>query len=125
VKLRILADSLRLRLSQSDLEGLAQAGRVEERTHFPGGRTLVYALVRGGEGTAITASFDEAALEVRIPAAVMHAWAASDQVSLTARQAAGDGRVLRILVEKDFKCVVPRAGEEDYDGFPNPNATCG
>jgi hypothetical protein len=31
---------------------------------------------------------------------------------------------LRILVEKDWNCLTPRAGEDDSDSFANPNKSC-
>jgi hypothetical protein len=29
---------------------------------------------------------------------------------------------LNILVEKDFACLAPRAGEDERDMYPHPNA---
>jgi len=43
-----------------------------------------------------------------------------DEVSLQAEQPLGDGENLKLLVEKDFRCLSPREGEDDADLFPNP-----
>ena len=44
-------------------------------------------------------------------------------MSLRGEQSLGDG-TLSLLIEKDFKCLTPREGEDEYDGFANPNLTC-
>jgi hypothetical protein len=49
-------------------------------------------------------------------------WAASELVSIDGEQGLDDGSVLRILVEKDFACLAPRAGEDESDMFPHPGS---
>ena len=36
-------------------------------------------------------------------------------------QDVGGDEPLRILVEKDFACLVEREGEDDSDAFPHPD----
>lgn len=115
MKLRIRGDSLRLRLSRGEVEQMRAQGRVEDAIHF-GSKRLVYALMADAEVDAPRASFDGETIVVRVPTQTVHAWVDTDQVGFDAEDGA-----LRILVEKDFKCAVPRAGEEDYDGFDNPS----
>lgn len=126
MKLRILDDSLRLRLPQGEVEQLRAAGRVEAAIHFgPGPRQrLVYALVAVPDAQRMSAVITDGEIAVHVPEAVAHAWADGDEVSLRGEQATGDGRTLSLLVEKDFKCLVPREGEEAYDGYANPKASC-
>jgi hypothetical protein len=115
MKLRILGDSLRLRLSRGEVERMRAQGRVEDVIHF-GPRRLSYVLVADASVDAPRASFDGDTIVVRAPERAVHAWADTEQVGFDAQDGA-----LRILVEKDFKCAVPRAGEDDYDGFDNPS----
>ena len=126
MKLRILDDSLRLRLPKSEVDQLRDTGRVEAAVHFgPGPRQrLVYALVVAPDAQRICAVITEGEIAVHLPQPVAHAWADGDEVSLRGEQAIGDGRSLSLLIEKDFKCLVPREGEEEYDGFANPKASC-
>lgn len=126
MKLRILDDSLRLRLSQGELERLHTLGRVEAAICFGPGpeQRLVYALVVAPAAQRISATLTEREIVVHLPAAMANAWIAGDDVGLRAEQSLGEGRTLALLVEKDFKCLVPRPGEESYDGLPNPKATC-
>jgi hypothetical protein len=57
---------------------------------------------------------------VTIPAAEVHDWATSDRVSIYGSELLAGGDSLAILVEKDFTCLQPRAGEDESDMFPHP-----
>ena len=126
MKLRIFDDSLRLRLSQGELEQLRTLGRVEAAIGFGPGpaQQLVYALVVAAGVQRITAMLTEREIVVTLPKAMADAWVAGDEVGLSGEQSLGPGRTLALLVEKDFKCLVPRPGEEGYDGLPNPRSSC-
>jgi xanthine/CO dehydrogenase XdhC/CoxF family maturation factor len=124
MKLRILGDTLRLRLAQGEVAELSRRGRVEQTIHFGPGNAgrLVYALVCDPEVAQVLAEFDGREIVVRIPASQAKAWIDSDAVSIVAEHAIDEHRVLALRIEKDFQCAVPRPGEEDYDGFPHPDA---
>lgn len=126
MKLRILGDTVRLRLSRSEVEQMRSAGRVEEAVHFGGGpgRELRYALVADPGLEVMHATFDDNVIAVHVPVSDVARWASTDQVGMRVRQPLDDAHTLDILVEKDFECLEPRTGEEAYDGFPNPKATC-
>ena len=126
MKLRILDDSLRLRVSQSELQELRTSGRVQATIHFGPGpeQRLVYALVVDPEAQRVSAILTDREIVVHLPRAAAHAWADTDEVSLQAEQSLGPDGHLALLIEKDFKCLVARPGEEAYDGFANPKASC-
>ena len=115
MKLRIRGNSVRLRLTQSEVEALAKDAFVEERTELVG-NTFSYALKI--EDGAMRASFENGILTVSVPTNEAQEWVSSDRVEME-----GISGHVRILVEKDFACVTPR-GEEDVDAFPNPNEVC-
>jgi hypothetical protein len=126
VKLRIRGDSLRLRLTRGEVQQLRATGRVSAATHF-GPRTFEYALC-SAEIDAPRARFEADCIEVALPRALANDWADSERVGIEAEQAVDGGadpRVLRLLIEKDFQCLAPRAGEEDSDTFPHPEADSG
>lgn len=128
MKLRILGDSLRLRLSQGEVAAFAKDGRIAETVRFgPSGR-VIYALEHAEDVATMHASFEgtveHASVVVRLPSTVARAWAGGEEISLRADQGLDGDDVLSLLVEKDFKCVVPRPGEEQYDGFPHPTGKC-
>ena len=123
MKLRVRGDSLRLRLTRSEVTALAHDGLVEESVAFGPGRRLVYAIRSVPEGAPpVAATLDGTRIEVALPAPDVRRWAESELVGLEGVQDAGEGRSLRILVEKDFACLKPRPNEDDADAFPNPNA---
>ena len=120
MKLRIKGNSIRLRLTQTELDQLQTDGRVEETTAFGPGRRLVYALAAAEGLDALIATFDAGELVVSLPADWIDEWAASDRVGFEGTQPLSDGEALDLLVEKDFECLHKRPDEED--AFPHPLA---
>jgi Family of unknown function (DUF7009) len=117
MKLRVLDDSLRLRLSRAEVDLLASDGAVEAATRFPGGGELAYRL-EAGDGFA--ASEDAGVVTITVPDDEVAAWASDEtQVGLYARLDNGAG-MLQVIVEKDFHCLIPRPGIDPADFFPNP-----
>lgn len=122
MKLRILDNSIRLRLSQTEVRSVGADGIVGGRTAFAGGAAFDYVLESSPSAVATEAAFDGNALTVRVPQDLIRRWAGSDQVSIKAEQALDDGELLKILVEKDFACLEPREGEDESDLFAHPEA---
>ena len=116
MKLRIKGDTIRLRLTQSEVAALADGHDVVETTSLP--QPFTYALETSGE--TIGAAFAAGRMTVNIPRAIALQWASTEEVSLRGREGG-----VEILVEKDFACLIPRQGEEDPDAFPNPQAESG
>lgn len=124
MKLRVRGDSIRLRLTQAEVAAIGEGRRVEERTSFGPNASFVYALGVGGPGANLTAKLEGSSIEVLVPSDIAPVWASDDSVAIEGAQDAGDGRTLRILVEKDFACLTKRPHEDDTDAFPNPNKSC-
>jgi hypothetical protein len=125
MKLRIKGDSIRLRLTQGEVRRFADAGEVEERTHFAPGAALVYRLKRDAGARALIAAFTAGAIEVRVPPSLAREWCETDRVTLTEQQSLGAASDLTITVEKDYACLAPRENEDESDHFPNPDADTG
>jgi hypothetical protein len=122
VKLRIRADTLRLRLTRSEVDQLCERGRVAQAIHFGPDAALKYA-VELGSGDRVQARYEGATITVTLPRALALDWAAGDEVGIFAVQPLPEGE-LSLLIEKDFHCLVPR-GEQDDDAFPHPKAGSG
>ncbi|MBK8241511.1 MAG: hypothetical protein IPK74_38870 [Deltaproteobacteria bacterium] len=121
MKLRIRGDALRLRLSQGDLETLVEAGEVIDTVPFGAFAPTLRYVLRADDGAAsLAASFDGAAIVVTLPRAWVLRLADTDEVGVRGEQAIDAARTLSLLVEKDFRCLVPRDGEDDSDGFGRP-----
>jgi hypothetical protein len=124
MKLRIRGNTLRLRLTRSEVDEFAATGRFADRVGFGGGRSLVYAIERTG-ADAVSAAFDGGEIRVLVPAQLADTWTKTDQVGFDAAHGIDDGDELKILVEKDFACLTtPRNDEDAADSFPHPKTTC-
>ena len=113
MKLCIEDDTLRLRLSQGELDEFAQKGHVEGAVHFGLGPTqcLTYALERGSEpaqtlpeAEPVQVHYEPGALTVLVPFALAKRWAETDQNSFSHNLPLAENQHLRILVEKDLDC---------------------
>ena len=119
MKLRIKGDSIRLRLTQTEVKTLAETGAVESAMRVAPEATLAYGL-RASGGSDLRVEMDARGVTVLVPEAWIGPWAGGDEVGFEGEQDAGDGRTLAILVEKDFACLHKRPDE--LDAFPNPLA---
>ncbi len=123
MKLRILDDSIRLRLSQGDVDQARQGGAVEACTRFPDGSAFTYAFEVSETGTA-GAAYEGKRLVIRLPAGEVSKWATDDSaVSLRRELPLPAGGELKLLVEKDFRCLTGRDDEDQTDLFPNPDSS--
>ena len=121
MKLRIRGNSVRIRLSQSEMARLAADGAVEDAVAFAPGERLGYRVVVREDADA-AAAYESDRVTITLPRARFERWLLPEEVSIRAEQPLGGEDRLLILVEKDFTCLTPRQGEEDSDLFPNPAA---
>ena len=122
MKLRIKGNAVRLRLTQGEVRALGESGQVEERTEFPGGTTLLYRVrVDDTKSNELSISYGNNLIEVQVPARLAAQWCTSEQVTLSATAALAAG-ALEVVLEKDFACLTPRAGEDESDHFPHPGS---
>jgi hypothetical protein len=127
MKMRVKGNSLRLRVSRSEVTRLLHGERVEETIHFAPQATakLTYALERESSVVAPTVRYVEGEVTVRIPADQLITWCLTDQVGIVRRVSLGPLGSLDLVIEKDFACL-DRSDEDNRDTFANPNAgaTC-
>jgi hypothetical protein len=121
MKLRIKGDSIRLRLSQSEVNRFAESGEVQDTIRFSPTSTLTYRLCMDSEVTALTTTFARDCITIRVPIAIGTTWATTDRVGMEHSAPTGiDDGHLRILIEKDFQCLTVRPGEDESDNYPHP-----
>lgn len=119
MKLRIRGNSVRVRVSRSELDQLATQGAAEDAAQFAPGAVLRYRLEAVRDG-ALRAEFADNVVRISIPRAQVERWLDPAEVSIRGEQAAGPDAALKILVEKDYECLAPRTDEDDSDLFANP-----
>ncbi len=122
MKLRIRDNSIRLRLTRSEVELVRNDGLVRGRVPFAGRNNFDYVLESSPATVKPEAHISNNVLTVRIPEAEIIRWSDSDEVSIAASQILDGGDQLNILVEKDFACLAPREGEDETDMYPHPEA---
>jgi hypothetical protein len=120
MKLRVQNNSIRLRLTRTEVEDFERTGRASASIQFGGGSTLTYALQRAKAIDAVLASFPDREIHVRVPEAMAHEWATGDQVGVEGRQTLDNGEQLEIVIEKDFQCLHKGEDAKDPDAYPNP-----
>jgi hypothetical protein len=123
MKLRTTGRSIRLRLNQDDVRRFVETGIVEETITFghSAGSAFGYRLVRSDQPT-LTSNFDNGVITVAVPIDEALEWAETDRVGIEAVCDNDTSAGLAILIEKDFACLTPRAGDDDKGTFPNPLA---
>ncbi len=122
MKLRVRDNSIRLRLTRSEVELVRNDGLVRGRVPFAGRNNFDYVLESSPATVKPEAHISNNVLTVRIPEAEIISWSDSDEVSISASQILDGGDQLNILVEKDFACLAPREGEDETDMYPHPEA---
>jgi hypothetical protein len=119
MKLRIRGNSVRIRVSQSELTQLGESGAAEDVVRFSPETELRYRVEVRAKG-AVQAEFGDSVLRVLVPKKEVDRWLEPEQVAIEGSQAVGGGERLRILLEKDYTCLAPRGDEDDSDLFANP-----
>ena len=103
MKLRILDNSIRLRLDRREVRQLLRERLVERRTDFGATGVFVYALHAIDHESELFTEIGPTRIDVFVSVARATRWACSNETSIEAQQPA-ETVALRILVEKDFPC---------------------
>ncbi len=116
MKLRFRNNSLRLRVNQREVEGLAAGAILEEEVHFPGDARMTYVLEPSTDALP-DASFCQGVIRIAAPQQQVRDWANSDSIGIYFELPA-NGASLRIAIEKDLECVDGPAEDRDPHAFP-------
>lgn len=114
MKLRLRANTIRLRLLKGEVDRLAQGETILETLPTP---VPFHFQVIPSEVEDLLASFDSSSLDINVPRDWAHHWPASDEVG---RSATSQG--IEILIEKDWACTTPRLQDDNDGTYPNPTA---
>ncbi len=119
MKLRIKGNSLRLRISQSEMQALLRDGEIEDTIRFAPAHdaSLTYALRLEQAAAEIGLDYQPQRVTVLLSTAAAAHWARTGDVGIYGESASG----VALLVEKDFACL--DSDDPQYaDAFPNPKA---
>ena len=118
MKIRFFEDSIRLRLNQAEVEALGSGGALETVIPFTDEAFACMVQPTSGDFEAHHAA---GRLTVMVPAERTKTWAESNEEGIYGEQPlAGGTRILRILVEKDYRCIHQPDSPANAGTFPNP-----
>ena len=120
MKMRVQNNSIRIRLTRSEVEDFARDGRASASLRFGGDSTLTYTLQSAGALDAMQAVFTESEIHIRVPEAMAREWSGGDEVGMHGSQTLDNGELLDVVVEKDFQCLHKGEAAKDPDAYPNP-----
>jgi len=114
MKIRIKGNSLRYRLTRTDIDTFIKQGHLQEQANF-GGNVLTYA-IKSSNADELSATFENSIITLNMPFTMAAEWTGTDRVGYENRTAD-----FYLLVEKDFQCL-DNVEEDQSDNYPNPLA---
>lgn len=125
MKIRMVGNSVRLRVGRGELARFLADGRIEETVRFAATpeAAFTYSLeVSAPATTAASVRYAPSNLAVLVTPEQVRHWRKEDEVGIYTQVDIGAGQALEIAIEKDFACV-HGSESENADSFPNPNLT--
>ncbi len=116
MKIRIKDNSIRFRLTQSEVSALGNTGKITSFAEFPN-QKLIYTIEKTS-GSELDVSFFNNLILLAMPEIMITEWVDTDRVGFD-----GQSGAVKILVEKDFVCI-DNTVEDQSDNYPNPNMKC-
>ena len=123
MKLRMQGNSIRLRVTRSELSRLQTGQRLDEAVRFGSrpGMTLGYSLQAGTQADPIVVTFEAQQILVTMSGEQLENWSSEHQVGVYASLPIDSSATLEVAIEKDFACL-DRSDEHNTDTFANPLA---
>lgn len=123
MKIRIKDNSIRLRLTKTDVANLKKIGLIECQTVITANDVFRYKLKVDNSSEIFSASFDMATITVHIPLHQATILTETDEITVKGWQENSEENKLFILIEKDLQCLDP-THEDQSDMYHNPNSSC-
>lgn len=119
MKIRIKDNSVRLRLTKSEVDAFKENGKVFASTNF--GSTQLHYSLQVYDKAKLSATFENNTITVYMPFEMQQDWVNTNWVGYDERMPLNENDSLFILVEKDFKCL-DGTTEDQSDMYENPLA---
>lgn len=123
MKIRIKGNSIRLRLTKTDVADLKEKGMVKEETVFSFEAVFSYALFVDADSEEINAKFKDNCVTVFLPEKEAAILTDTEEITVKNSQYNGSADGLFILVEKDLQCL-DDTSEDQSDMYENTKTTC-
>ncbi len=123
MKIRIKGNSIRLRLTKTEVAQFAENGVLAETTQMLGGE-FVYTLRSSSNVETLAAEWKSPnQIQFLMPTELANEWTHSETIGHQHQLSLPNGGELFLLIEKDFVCL-DNTFEDQSDNYPNPNAAC-
>lgn len=116
MKIRVKANSLRYRLTRSEVAQLHSEGYLQEVTELIP-QSFIYA-VQVTSGNTVSAEYTANQIILKLPRQMIDELALTDTVGFD-----GQSGKVHLLIEKDFVCI-DNTTEDQSDNYPNPSLNC-
>jgi len=123
MKLRILGNSMRLRVTRSELQRLQAGETVEDCISFAAApeASLTYALAVAPGETPVHVQHGPQRVAIVLNEDQLRTWSRQEEVGIYTTLENGSVKGLQLIVEKDFACL-NQSHPKSADAFPNPHA---
>lgn len=122
MKIRIKGNSIRIRLSKTEVQELASGSSLEDGASF-GDSRFGYGVKPVSQGNFLFADFDKGIITLYVPQSLLNGWPMNTVVGFESRMPIAHSGYLHLLLEKDFKCLDVTV-EDQSDYYDNPEKTC-
>ena len=118
MKIRIKGNSLRYRLTRSEVKQFGETGFIQDKINIGG--TLLYYSLKTTPDKQLSAGLKVNNIILFVPEKMVGPWINTDQTGFEHfMDLDGSEDKLYLLVEKDFTCL-DKADEDQSDNYPNP-----
>ena len=119
MKIRIKENSVRFRLTPTEVKRFCEEGYIEKTTQFS--TTTFTCGVKQKQIETLQVDFNDNTITLNVPVDFAKDWNGNDVVGLEHYEGLSDGSKFFLLLEKDFACL-DNIHEDQSDKYPNPNA---
>ena len=122
MKLRIKENTVRLRLTRTEVAHFGKEGMIKESVCF-GAKTshhFHYEIKMKENAGKLDISYQDQTIRVSVPRTIAERWVKTDDVGFE-QEVDTDGVQIHVLVEKDFQCL-HRDNAEEPDNYSHPMA---
>jgi len=120
MKIRILENSVRFRLTRPEVHTLCTKGFIENQTNFDT-NVFTYAVRMVADSEKLSAQFRDNMVTLNLPQSLGNNWHQTEQVGFSETMNFKNNGSLSLLLEKDFACLDEQL-EDQSDNYPNPKA---
>ena len=123
MKIRIKDNTIRLRLTKTDVSQLKDNGLITCKTVITPEQVFQYTLKVDATIQSISAAFESNTITIKISESQANILTNTDEITVKGFQMNGEDGDLFILIEKDLQCLDP-THEDQSDMYENTQTVC-